>query len=138
VKLQAQLCPQAIPSEPEDYSKEAIIRIHLEGLGAERFETSIGGDYPPGPEDNIRKWHAVRAHGKSARFISILEPFEMNRMIVSAKAEDQDTVKVDLADGATQVIKINGLELSQRISVQFTEYRNGIETSETSDDITAS
>jgi hypothetical protein len=134
VKLQARLCPRAIPSEPEDYSREAVIRVSLEGLGAKLFESSIGGDYPPGPEENIRKWHAVRARGKSARFISVLEPFETNRVIVSAKAEDRDTVKVNLADGAIQFIKINGFEDSrQGITVQFTEYKDGIETSETSD-----
>jgi hypothetical protein len=134
VKIQARLFSHALPSEPEDYSREAVIRVSLKGLDAVQFETSIGGDYPPGQEENLRKWHTVNVRGKSARFISILEPFEKDPMIASAEAENQDTVKVSLADGTVQIININGLEDPQPgISVQFTERQNGIEITETAE-----
>jgi len=55
-------------------------------------------------------------------------------MIVSAEAENQDTVKVSLADGTVQIINIRGFEDPQPgITVQFTERQNGVEIIETSE-----
>ncbi|GHV01590.1 hypothetical protein FACS189485_00240 [Spirochaetia bacterium] len=132
VKIQARLCPHAIPSEPIDYSREALITLKLDGLDARRFEACIGGGYPPGNEDQLRKWHAVRVHGKSARFISMLEPFENRRIIASAEAKDADTIAVTLADGRVQQISIAGIEDEKPdIGVVFTELRNNTKTTET-------
>jgi hypothetical protein len=132
VSIQARSCPQALPSEPQDYSREACIRIKLAGLDARRFEACIGGDYPPGDESQLRKWHAVRVRGKSARFISILEPFEDSRRVASAEAQDENTVTVSLADGSVQVITISGFEDVQAdIRVNFTGRQDGTATTET-------
>lgn len=116
--------PYAIPTSPEDHDREGIISLDLSGLDGIRFVGLIGADAFPGDEDQRRKTYAVRQKGETARFITAVEPYEAQRMIVAVTAFDANTVEVVLKDGRKQRVTVNGMD-SHSITVQLVEYRNG-------------
>jgi len=66
----------AIPAQPADPAKPAILHIPLAGKDAVRFKATLGGDFPFGDESESRKVYAIRSTGTEARFITVLEPYE--------------------------------------------------------------
>lgn len=111
VKLQAVTFENSVPAEPEDRSREGVIRISLEGLKAVRFHAFIGGDYPLGDEEGRRRTVAWRHHGKSAAFISVMETYEKEPQITGiGKTPDGEGVAVSLRDGRIQEIYVTGLQ----------------------------
>ena len=92
-----------------------------------RFIGLIGADAFPGDEAQRRKTYAVRTKtkGKIGRYITIVEPFETESMIVSLQASDENTVEVTLKDGRTQIITVHHIEHDE-ITVNISEYKNGI------------
>jgi hypothetical protein len=97
-------------AEPQDAGQPAIITVDLTGVNAVRFQATVGGDWPVGNEEQVRKTVAVRAHGKDARFLTLLEPYESRRLVKSATATGPDQLRVELADGRTQELTITGLD----------------------------
>jgi hypothetical protein len=79
-------------------------------VNAVRFQATVGGDWPVGNEEQVRKTVAVRAHGEDARFLTLLEPYESRRLVKSATATGPDQLRVELADGRTQELTITGLD----------------------------
>lgn len=116
--------PRAIPTSPIDHDREGVITVDLEGLDAVRFVGLIGADAFPGDESQRRMTYAVRSVGEVGRFITVIEPFEAERMIESVYATDENTVNVRLKDGRIQVITVHGIEQGT-VSVHFAEYRDG-------------
>ncbi|WP_018752021.1 hypothetical protein [Paenibacillus sanguinis] len=110
VRIQMKQFDRAIPANPLNAEQEGIIRIDLAGMGASRLVASIGGDYPLGDETERRKLISARSTGKQARFVTLIEPYEHQSMIVSASAESADQVSVHLADGRVQRVTVKGLE----------------------------
>lgn len=126
VRIEMQQFDKAIPANPEDTKKEGVIRVNLSGLDAFLFKASIGGDYPLGDETDRRKLLSVRTTGKEARFVTLIEPYEDHSMIVSAKAESADRVRVELTDGRVQIITVEGAqEKDGKVSVVLEEYDKG-------------
>ena len=90
------------------------------------FKATIGGDFPLGDETSRRKTMAVRTKGKDARYLSVIEPFEKESFIKSVKAEDANTLVVELIDGRTQEIVISDFEGDgKNIKVSTKEYIDG-------------
>ncbi|QYR20299.1 hypothetical protein KZ483_21100 [Paenibacillus sp. sptzw28] len=110
VKLAAKRFERAIPANPADLEREGVITVDLTGLKAVRFVASIGGDYPLGDETSRRKMLSARAAGKSARFISVIEPYEQSSKIAKAVAASADELRVELTDGRVQTIKLADFE----------------------------
>jgi hypothetical protein len=100
----------SMPGEPDEAAHAGVITVDLTDLGAVRFEAGVGGDWPVGNEEQLRKTVAVRLRGTTASFVTLLEPFESKSMIKSASAQDSDHIRIELNDGRTQDISLSGLD----------------------------
>lgn len=83
--------------------------------------------YPLGDEAQRRKTYTIRALEKndSARFLSIIEPYENEPVVKSATAESVDKLRGDLTDDRVQEIAIEHLErMGQNIRVTLMESKN--------------
>lgn len=128
VKILSKKYDKAIPAEPKEKDGEGEIIIDLKGLNAKAFVAVIGSDYPLGDETYRRRTLMNRQKGREVRFISIIEPYESNNMILRAKAIDRNTVQVELKDGRVQVIRIENFEGEGKdIDIEMVEYRDGQE-----------
>ncbi|MGG4484046.1 hypothetical protein [Paenibacillus illinoisensis] len=110
VKLAVKMYERAIPANPLNTDEEGIIRVSLKGLNAVRLITAIGGDYPLGDEAGRRKMLSTRSVGRTARFMTVIEPYESYPMIISAVAISEDEARIGLADGRIQTIRIQNIE----------------------------
>lgn len=106
VKIAGQQYADAVGLEPADYSQPAFIEFDLSGIDASEVSGSIGCDYFTGDEDQLRKTVAFRQQGKSAKFITLIEPYESKAMIKSAVTDGNGNVTVCLTDGRIQKIEI--------------------------------
>jgi hypothetical protein len=128
IKIAGNAEPYAIAAQPIKNQEPGIIRINLSGRKAVRFKATLGGDFPFGPEDARRRVYGSRITGKTARFLTIIEPYEDHSLIKRASAEGPDSIKVELTDGRIQYILISNMEGSGKdIKVAIKEYKNGKE-----------
>ncbi len=117
---------EALPTQPNDAKKPAVIRLSLAGTNAVRFKATLGGDYPFGDETQRRKIFAIRSQGTEARFLTVLEPYETTPMVKSAEALSADQLHVELTDGRMQEITLHNLDGDGRnISADITESKDG-------------
>lgn len=124
IKIAGTLYDAAIPVQPQDATKAAILHISLAGKNAVRFKATLGGDYPVGNESDRRKVLAIRSQGTEANFLTVLEPYENEAMVKSVSATGPDALTVELADGRTQVITIKNLAAGKDIAVEITETKS--------------
>lgn len=110
VKIGGQEYTDNIASMTGNQEKPATIKIDLSGLKAVGFKAVLGCDFPLGNETPRRKTYAVRAKGKTARYLNIIEPFEKQSVIKEIQALDADHLKITLIDGRVQEITINNFE----------------------------
>lgn len=109
--------PYAVPASPADHGQESRIVLDLSGIPAAKLNACIGVDAFPGDEWQKRKTYAVRTHGRTGRFITVIEPYEAEAMIGSVEAKGPDSVTVTLKDKSRQQITVEGMETkSPRIS----------------------
>jgi hypothetical protein len=126
IKIAGVAYAEAISAQPQDGKKPCIVRIDLSGVNAARLQSTLGADYPVGDESQRRKVIALRSVGNEARFITVIEPFEEKRMVKSAVATGESTLRVELNDGRVQDIQIAGLDGDgKNISATISESRDG-------------
>ncbi|MEI6892798.1 MAG: hypothetical protein V5783_11565 [Pontiella sp.] len=127
VKIEGERMANSTPGMPKDHKTAGFITIDLTGLNAVAFKASLGGDFPMGNESSRRKTMAVRSTGKTARYLSVIEPFETDSVIKSVTAKSANELVVELLDGRVQEITFSGLEHVSNDQVQVTvkERRNG-------------
>ncbi|NMM92863.1 hypothetical protein [Bifidobacterium oedipodis] len=108
VTIQGEEFPNAIPASPIDHDKEGILTWQIDGLNAVSLEACIGVDAIPGDESQNRMFYAVRATKPtpSARFITVIEPYEATRCIRNVQASSAQEVTVTLAGGRSQTISL--------------------------------
>jgi hypothetical protein len=122
IKIAGMLYEQATPAQPKDGKQPSSLRIDLSGTNAMRFKCVLGGDFPVGDETQRRKTVAVRQVGTSARFLTVLEPFEDKRMIRRAEAINADKLRVELIDGRVQEIELsNFTDAGGNVAVRISE-----------------
>lgn len=116
----------AIGIEPKDVSEAAILRFDLSDLDAVRMVGTIGCDYFTGDESQVRKTVGVRADGKEARFLTLLEPFEEHAVVEDVKAMSDSVLEVRLKDGRMQRVSLSGFyQKGKDISVCIEEFKDG-------------
>jgi hypothetical protein len=126
VKIGGQEYTDNIPSMIENPEKPGTITIDLRELKAVGFKAVLGCDFPLGNETPRRKTYAVRAKGKTARYLNIIEPFEKKSVIKEIEAVDADHLKITLIDGRLQEITINNFEGDKGAAqVVIKESKNG-------------
>jgi hypothetical protein len=127
IKIMGRRVAHAFPGQPEAPEHPGVIRIDLEGLDAVRFQADLGGDYPPGDEDERRKTYAVTTKGTEARFLTVVEPYEDQPIVRSAWADGPDRVYVELVDGRVQELGIGALDGDgDDVGVTLTERKEGM------------
>ena len=78
-----------------------------------------------GDEEERRRTVAFRSRGKTAFFLTLLEMYEEQPVVKSARCDD-GLIQVDLADGRTQSIAVTGLEQEKGAPrAEIKEYKNG-------------
>jgi hypothetical protein len=127
IKIAGVECDDAIPTQPVDLAHAAVIHLPLPH-GAVRFKATLGGDFPFGDESQRRKTYAIRSRGKTARFLTLIEPYEDKPAVQVAHASDADHLQVTLTDGRVQEVTIKGLEGDGAdASVTISEKKDGKE-----------
>ncbi len=125
VKISGREFASTVPANPVKGNIDGTITLNLEGLNAVRFKSFVGGDYPIGDETWRRKSLSFRSKGKQARFLTVIEPFEDKAVVKSVTAESANKVTVELLDGRTHVIEINGLEAGKDMTATIKEFQDG-------------
>jgi len=115
---------KAIPTSPIDHEAYGIINLDISEIDAVRFVGLIGADVFPGDESQRRKTYCVRSKGEIGRFITIVEPYEKEKMIKHVKATDENTVEITLKDGRVQVITTSKIE-KDNVTVNIVGYKDG-------------
>ncbi len=124
VKLGGAQTKSSLPAMPENYEQEAIITVNISSLDGVTFETRVGGDYPLGDESQRRRTMNVRATGKQAQFLSVVEPYEKVSVIRRVTATSADRLVVELMDGRRQEITISNMATDpDNIIVDVKEFR---------------
>jgi hypothetical protein len=94
-----------------------------------KFKAVLGGSYPLADGTQLHKVYAIRAEGKGARFLTVIEPYENQAVVKSATATSADTLHVELTDGRLQDLTLHNLEGDgTNISVEFHETHDGQES----------
>lgn len=116
-----------LPAEPENVDAEAVYSFDLSGLNAVRLRTVVGGDYPLGNENERRKTLGITTNGHSARFLTVLEPYESENKIKSVEALSADSLSIRLKDGREHRFYFSGIEAAEGpLSVIMQEWMNGV------------
>lgn len=101
----------AIPASPEDHAREGVLCWDLSQVPAVHLSAVLGADPYPGDESQRRRFYAVRApRARSARFVTVLEPYENTAMVKAVQADSADEVTVTLRDGRVQRLQLEGFE----------------------------
>lgn len=115
-----------LPADPNLLDKPAVYRFDLSGLNAVRLKAAVGGDYPVGPETERRVTIGERQRGTSARFLTVMEPFEKESAIASVEADSPDHLTVRLKDGRVQTFMLKNLDGDGGgLSIEMTEEKDG-------------
>ena len=64
--------------------------------------------------------YAVRSFGKTARYITVIEPYEKESVILRVQADGPDSVRIERKDGRIQTISVHGLDTDQ-VSIKKAE-----------------
>lgn len=76
VKISGTPYSEVVGIEPEDSKENALLKYDLQGLDVVRLEGVIGGDYPVGNEEQLRKTVGVCLQGDEAVYVTVLEMHE--------------------------------------------------------------
>ena len=126
IKIAGTAYADATPAQPSDTGRPAVARVDLSSVRATGFKAVLGGDFPVGDETARRKTVAVRTTGKIARFLTLIEPYENRRMVVSARATSGDALRVELADGRVHEVVLQNFDGDgENIAVTLHELRDG-------------
>jgi hypothetical protein len=126
VRIAGDPVAQSIAAEPQDTGQPAVVTVDLSGANAVRFKATVGGDWPVGDEDQLRKTVSVRTHGSAAQFLTLIEPYENKSLVKSAVASGADKLRVELTDGRVQEITIKNFGGNGNdTSVEIVESQNG-------------
>ncbi|MBW8782510.1 MAG: hypothetical protein JF599_11565 [Verrucomicrobia bacterium] len=126
VRIAGQPIADPLAAEPADDKEDAVLTFDLSGLGAVRFKARVGGDWPVGDEEQLRKVCSVRTTGRHAQFLTLIEPYEDKPLVKSASATGPGRLQVELADGRIQDLTIENLDgTGKDVTVNITETLHG-------------
>ena len=125
VKIAGRAFKHNLPANPTESEVEGTVTFDLTGLDAVRFKAEVGGDYPLGDETQRRKSLSFRTTGKTARYLTVIEPYEDQAVVEKVTASSADEVTVELTDGRVHVLSFTNLEQGTDLGVTIREYRDG-------------
>ena len=110
--------PFSLGASPLDHADESRIDLDLSALGAVRLTACVGVDAFPGDEWQKRKTYAVRSFGKTARYVTVIEPYEKESVMARVTTDEPDSVSIRNKDGQTQTITVHGL-MTDTVSISL-------------------
>jgi hypothetical protein len=117
---------QGTPAEPQDAKAPGIANVDLSATHAARFKATLGGAYPLGDAGQLHKIYGIRSEGTKARFLTLIEPYDKQSIVKSARALSADQFQVELTDGRIQDLTIANMEgAGNDISVELKETKSG-------------
>ena len=120
VKISGVSYKESIGVEPDNAEKEALLSYNLQGLNVVRLEGVIGGDYPVGNEEQLRKTVGVRLRGNEATYVTVLEPHEGK-----VEVDNPSEIKVELVDGRVQNFELQGFySIGKEVIVSMVERKD--------------
>lgn len=115
-----------LAAEPDKNEKEALYTYDLSGLGVVSLSGVIGADYRIGKEDERRITYGIRQNDTSARFLTVVEPYETDSKIASVVASSPDELSVTLKDGRVQNFKLKNFDGDgKNIQLEMSEVIDG-------------
>lgn len=112
--------PFAIPASTVNHDREGRIVLDMTGMDVVRVHACVGVDAFPGSEDQYRRTYAVRASGKDARFVTVIEPYETENRVLQVHADSADSVTITLRDGTKQTVAVRNMDAGEP-AVMLTE-----------------
>ena len=116
---------ESIGVEPDNAKEEARLSYDLQGLNVVRLEGVIGGDYPVGEENQLRKVVGICLQGKDAIYVTVIEPHEGKPLVRKVDADNPSKIIVELIDGRVQEIDIQGFYGMEKKTVVSIVERKG-------------
>ena len=116
---------ETLPAQPRG---DGEVSIDLTNISAKRLTVALGADYPQGQVTQYQRHaYSTRTTGRSAHFLTVIEPFEKKEtsMIRTVEAHSESELKVMLKDGTEHAISIRGLAHETNPAVTFKESRAG-------------
>ena len=105
VTIDGRRAATSLPASPGDIEQPAVITLDIAGLDAVKLHVSIGADNPIGPEQARRRTLDFRTHGRTARFVTVLEQHDGTPQVRDVRCDDDGrAVVVSLANGREQRI----------------------------------
>ncbi|MEM7314917.1 MAG: hypothetical protein AAF497_17365, partial [Planctomycetota bacterium] len=120
---------ESLPAQPKGKGE---INIDVKGLDARRFRIDFGADYPQGQVTKYqRHTYSARVNGSSARYLTVIEPFEntSKTMVSKVEALSADKLRIELTNGTVDEITITGLD-GDRPKVKLRQNANGYSRTE--------
>ena len=125
VKISGVSYKESIGVEPDNAEKEALLSYNLQGLNVVRLEGVIGGDYPVGNEEQLRKTVGVRLRGNEATYVTVLEPHEGKSLVRKVEVDNPSEIKVELVDGRVQNFELQGFySIGKEVIVSMVERKD--------------
>ncbi|MCK0473676.1 heparinase II/III family protein [Halalkalibacter sp. APA_J-10(15)] len=123
----------AVPFEPIDCTKPAVMTLNIEKMNADRLKLVIGGDYPLGDEGKQRKTIAIRTSNNEARYINVVELYPEKPVIRGTNVIDDSCFEVELENGCIQRIEFDNFYSHEKgVRVKIIEEKRGKVTREES------
>jgi len=111
--------------------KPSKIIVDVSKLNGKWSTAFLGGDFLPndrkGSEGRLpRKTHSTRVKGKTAGFLTAIEPFEDKSVLAAVNADSEDQLTVSLKDGRVHKYQVGGFhERDGKVKVTMTEMKDG-------------
>ena len=109
------------------------LHLAIHAVWPEAMEWMLGtcpqGRTTPTAPTQTRRTLLLRCQGKTARFLTVLEPYKERAMVQRILATDAGELQVELADGRSQQISLRGLDGDgSQIAVEIRELANDMVT----------
>lgn len=114
VLIEGEEYPYAIPCTPVDHKEESEIVVSLEEEFL-WFRFCIGVDAFPGDERNDRITYSIRTSGKAGRYITVVEPYETERVIERVEGMGENEVRIYRKDGKVEGVLLTEGEMGYQI-----------------------
>lgn len=120
VLIEGQEYKDAIPVSPVDHQVCGILEYDLSEIKAVRLTGVLGVDNFPGEEEQRRRTYGVGQRAVCGKFITVIEPYEKEREVVTVEGLSDSCVRIFYKDKSYQELIIEGVDTEP--SVQLRTY----------------
>lgn len=119
----------AIPFAPQNHTCWGSLEYDLGQIPAMRLTGIVGADNFPGKEQQRRRTYGVSQNAAYGRFITVIEPHEGEKRVVSVKGISEDMVQIYLEDGSFHKVSVKEIDETPNINIQIFSKEEVVEES---------